>query len=523
MMEQYEAIIVGAGIAGLTCASYLAKGRIRTLLVEKEKKTGGLVNTFWRDGFAFDGGARAFENSGILFPMLKGLGIDIEFVKNPVSIGIGERWVRLESCDSLEKYANTLSETFPDNASDVSLIADEIQKIMGYLDVIYGIDNPLFLENMRDPKYLKDTLLPWLIKYQINTRHIRRLNEPVYAHLRRLTTNQALIDIIAQHFFQDTPSFFALSYFGLYLDYSYPMGGTGVLTEKLTDYFLKAGGSILTDTAARQIDTEKHEILFSDGQKLGYKQLVWAADQRTLYNALQGEVSSKVNKQRSLVTSSSGADSIFSLFLGVDLGRNFVSELMGAHAFFTPEIEGLSSLSDWRNAAQAGIEPLYKWIASYLERTTFELSCPAVRDASLAPEGKSGIIISTLMDYELVKYMAEAGEYDKFKRFCTDKVIAVLDGTLFHGLEEKILISICATPMTIANRAGTHQGAITGWAFTNPTMPSESRFDKITSSVKTPIPDVVQCGQWTFSPSGVPTCVLTGKLAADAVLKKIKG
>ena len=38
-MEQYEAIIVGAGIAGLTCASYLAKGRIRTLLVEKEKKT----------------------------------------------------------------------------------------------------------------------------------------------------------------------------------------------------------------------------------------------------------------------------------------------------------------------------------------------------------------------------------------------------------------------------------------------------------------------------------------------------
>jgi protoporphyrinogen oxidase len=56
--------------------------------LEKSHKTGGLVNTFWHQGYAFDGGIRAFENSGILFPMLKGLGLNLDFVSNLVSIGL---------------------------------------------------------------------------------------------------------------------------------------------------------------------------------------------------------------------------------------------------------------------------------------------------------------------------------------------------------------------------------------------------------------------------------------------------
>ncbi|HPF56246.1 MAG TPA: hypothetical protein PLV03_06875, partial [Clostridiales bacterium] len=69
---------------------------------------------------------------------------------------------------------------------------------------------------------------------------------------------------------------------------------------------------------------------------------------------------------------------------------------------------------------------------------------------------------------------------------------------------------------------GNKQGAITGWAFTG-AMPAENRFQKIANSVNTPLKDVVQCGQWTFSPSGLPVSILTGKLAADAVHKQLKG
>jgi len=55
----YDAIIVGGGIAGLTTAAYLSKAGHATLLCEKEDKCGGLINTFERDGFVYDGGIRA--------------------------------------------------------------------------------------------------------------------------------------------------------------------------------------------------------------------------------------------------------------------------------------------------------------------------------------------------------------------------------------------------------------------------------------------------------------------------------
>ena len=43
MNQTYD--VVGGGLAGLTAAAYLCRNNHRTLLLEKNKKTGGLVNT----------------------------------------------------------------------------------------------------------------------------------------------------------------------------------------------------------------------------------------------------------------------------------------------------------------------------------------------------------------------------------------------------------------------------------------------------------------------------------------------
>jgi phytoene dehydrogenase-like protein len=77
---QYDVVVVGGGMAGLTAAAYLSRAGARVLLCEKEKQVGGLVNSFERGGFVFDGGIRAIENSGIVHPMLRQLGIDVEFL-----------------------------------------------------------------------------------------------------------------------------------------------------------------------------------------------------------------------------------------------------------------------------------------------------------------------------------------------------------------------------------------------------------------------------------------------------------
>ncbi len=522
MKAEYDVIVAGGGIAGLTSAAYLCRSGIRTLLIEKEEKPGGLVNTFWHQGFAFDGGIRAFENSGILLPMLKNLGIEMEFIKSTVSIGIEERWTRLTSENSLQDYAVMLKEIFPTNTDDVDQIADEVRKVMGYLDVLYGIDNPLFLENMRDPEYLTKTLLPWLLKYQMKIRKIGRLSEPVYDYLKRITTNDRLVDMIAQHFFKNTPTFFALSYFSLYLDYLYPSGGTGVLAQKLTDFVYRAGGEVVTGISAMQIDTKSNEVVLSNGSTARYKKLVWAADQKKLYSIIDRPGSAKVEEQRLLVEAGAGADSVLTIFMGVDLDNDYFHDRCGPHAFYTPVTDGLSTLPCWKTVKDDS-DILSEWVASFLQKTTFEISCPALRDTSLAPEGKTGIIISTLFDYDLVRHYSETGEYQSLKSFCTNKVIDVLNHSIFPGLRNKLLFSKCATPLTLEWHSGNSQGAITGWSFAAAKLPSENRFNKIKRSIKTPIKDILQCGQWTFSPSGLPVCILTGKLAADEVCKTLKG
>ena len=249
----YDVIVVGAGMAGLTAAAYTARAGLKVLLCDKEKNTGGLVNSFEYKGFVFDGGIRAIENSGIVAPMLRQLGLQVDFLPSPVSIGIGEDVVWIESKASLTAYQALLEKHFPANKDDIAAIMREIVKIMGYMDVLYGIDNPLFMDLKRNPGYVFRTILPWMLKYALTAPKIASLREPVEEYLTRFSANQALIDMIAQHFFQKTPTHFALSYFSLYLDYRYPRGGTGTLPQALERFVLDHGGEIRRELLGRVV------------------------------------------------------------------------------------------------------------------------------------------------------------------------------------------------------------------------------------------------------------------------------
>ncbi len=527
MTNSVDVLVVGGGAAGLTSAAYCAKAGLSTLLVERAAHTGGLVNSFQREGFTFDAGIRALEDSGVIAPMLRSLGIDLPLVRNPVSVGIQDRWVRLESKASLADYANLYRTFFPDQASEIDAIIAEVVKVMGYMDVLYGIENPLFLESeLKDPQYLMKTLLPWLLKYSVNMKKADRLDEPVRTYLKKFTESEELIDMICQHFFAETPTFFALSYFGLYLDYRYPLGGTGALPKTLEAAIRERGGEVVTDTAVVEIDPAARTAALSSEETVSYRTLIWAADQRSLYRALKQPLPKRAQQQKELADRSHGIDSILTLSLGTNLPPEQVASICGAHGFYTPNTTGLGKLPVWQSLRCEGIEAMRDWVVSYLETTTYEISVPVLRDASLAPEGKTGLVISTLFDYSLTKWFDDAGEYESLKTLVKETMLRVLGDAIFPGLRENLLFSFCSTPMTIERETGNLEGAITGWANTNRPVPAVHRFGAIKHSVETPVPHVLQCGMWTFSPAGLPVSIITGKLAADAAIaarKRQKG
>ena len=535
---EYDVIIVGGGMAGLTSAAYLSKAGCKVLLCEKEKKVGGLVNSFDYKGFTFDGGIRAIENSGIVFPMLRQLGLEIDFVRNIVSIGIEKEVIIVDSKDSLKDYQTLLNNKFPDNIDDIDKIINEIKRIMKYMDILYGIDNPLFLNLKKNKKYLFKTILPWVFKYLMTIKKINRLNVPVDEYLQNFTRNQSLIDLIAQHFFKKTPAFFALSYFSLYLDYQYPKNGTGALPEKMEKYIADNNGEIKKETDICCLDAEARLVKDSKDNVYSYKKLIWASDLKKLYNIVDLDslsierIKEKVIERKNALSDKKGGDSVLTLYLTLDMDKSYFEGICTAHFFYTPLKKGLLTMnidelviksSDDDNLKYTGEkEAIIKWFRKYYDLTTYEITCPVMRDVSLAPEGKTGLIISTLMEHSLVKHISEMGWYDEFKKISEECIINILDATIFKGIKNEIRDQFTSTPLTLEKRTGNSDGAITGWAFTNKYIPVENRLSKVAKSIFTQVPDVLQAGQWSFSPSGLPIAILTGKLAADEVVKQLK-
>jgi phytoene dehydrogenase-like protein len=520
-------------MAGLTAGAYLSRAGRKVLLIEKEADIGGLVTSFERGGFVFDGGIRAIENSGIVRPMLSQLGLEVEFLKSGVSVGFGRDVIKLSGKESLEDYRQLLCRQFPESEADIGAIVAEIERVMEYMDVLYGIDNPLFLDLKDDPSYVFKTILPWLFKYFLTMPKVARLSMPVDEYLARFTGNRALIDMIGQHFFKKTPTFFALSYFSLYLDYAYLRGGTAALSARLGGFIRDHGGIILTGAEVMRVDPSARELVDATGAVHAYRKLIWAADSKALYRALDmgavrdEKTAARIAAKEAQIVDKRGGDSVFSVYLSVDIAPERFSEIASAHFFYTPSTRGLSALDPV--AMQAGSPhrftddkaAFFSWMGSFIDLNTFEISCPALRDPSLAPAGKTGLIISLLMDYDYALHASERGWYGELKDFCSKRIVALLDAAIFPGLAAAILDSFAATPLTLAERTGNTDGAITGWAFTNKPVPAVSSLPAVASSVLTPIPDVYQAGQWSFSPSGLPISILTGKLAADRAMKDL--
>jgi phytoene dehydrogenase-like protein len=139
----------------------------------------------------------------------------------------------------------------------------------------------------------------------------------------------------------------------------------------------------------------------------------------------------------------------------------------------------------------------------------------------MVPPGKTGLIISLLTEYDLFSKIQKAGWLDEFITELENRILSVISDSIYPMLKDKIITRFSFSPLSIENRVGSSEGAITGWSFQK-SMPVINKIQIADRSVLTPIPSIYQAGQWTYSPAGVPMSIFTGKLAADKALKQMK-
>jgi hypothetical protein len=274
------------------------------------------------------------------------------------------------------------------------------------------------------------------------------------------------------------------------------------------------------------VDPENRTITDTQGNQYSYRKLIWAADLKSFYrlvyldNIRDRLTKEAIQRRQAEVADKVGNDSIYTVYLEVNLDKSYFESIASEHFFYTPSRLGQSKAGPV--PLQKGRDEIERWLKEFFSLTTYEISIPVLRDCSLAPAGQSGLIVSVLFDYALTQRIQEMGWYEPFKTLCERYVITALSDSIYPNLRNAVMNQFSSTPLTMARVAGNSEGAITGWSFTNQHIPAESRLPKILNAITTPVPGVFQAGQWTYSPAGLPISIITGKLAADRVIKEMR-
>jgi phytoene dehydrogenase-like protein len=525
-------VIVGAGMGGLTAAAYLARNHYDVLLLEKNDRAGGLVSTFTSEGFAFDTGPRAFVNSGMVKPIMQDLGIEWEWVNNKISIVVQDQQFTVESMASIETYREILNKLYPKQTNDIATITSMIKKLSEYNKVLYEFDNPYFSDYMKDKVFVVTKLLPWTFKLLLTLSKFKKYSMPMEDYLAKVTDHQPLIDIITQFFFRKTPTYFALGYFNVWLDYFYPKGGTIMLPKLVQEKAISDGAKIKYNTLVKQIIPSQSKVIDQHGVEYEYDHLVWASDLKTLYrnvdlNGLDAMTIEKVVAKQHEVFAAKPAESSFIVYAAFDLPSSYFKTKGGEHFFFTPSSDGLGEtcksvqnrlLEDFNHLSKVEV---LAWLDDFCRLNTYEVSIPVLRDVNLAPENQTGIMISCLLDFDVVDKVNTAGWGDEFKREMEDRILKQFTQALLKDVNHDILFKFSSTPLTINKLVGSSGGSIVGWSFETK-APVFSQLGDMPKCALTPIPKIYQAGQWAYAPAGVPIAMLTGWHASQEIIKSKK-
>ncbi|MBW4603115.1 MAG: NAD(P)/FAD-dependent oxidoreductase [Calothrix sp. FI2-JRJ7] len=492
-MFNFDVIVIGSGIGGLTAGSLLARYGKRVVVCESHTIAGGGAHSFRRRGFEFDSGPSFYcglTGANSLNPVkqvLDILGESIDAVRyDPLGhYHFPENTVAIYSDNSL--YLHEVSKITPQGTIELKNFID---KMLPLYEAMKGIPTialrtdwqmiPILLKNYL-PSLLK--MLPNLPLVQssvgnvmdatVTDRWVRRLIDLECFLLSGLKAHGTIAPEVAFMLGERSRA-----------GVEYPVGGSGAIIQALVRGLENWGGIL-------RLGCHVEQILVESGKAVGVK----------LKN-------NEIIKAPIVISNATVWDTYTKLLNPNDLPASYRQK-----ALQTPAVESFMHLHLGIKAS--GLENLTGHHVvvhdSKLDITvpgnTCMISIPTVWDTNLAPEGHHVVHAYTLESYT----GWERNEEYEAKKVAKAQTLYKALERVIPDIRERVVLELIGTPLTHAHYLRRYQGTY---------GPAIEATKAMFEGANTPIKGLYRVGDSTMPGIGVPAVAASGILCANTLRNK---
>lgn len=497
----FDAVIIGSGLGGLSCAAAFARKGYRPLVIEQHDKPGGYATAFSRPGgFLFDVSLHstgAGERNGVHnliagFPEIT----DVEFVAHPTLYRaiFPDHDIRVAQRDPAAYIAH-LVHLFPEEKAGIESLFADCQAMMREVVKI-----------SRMTQELDEVLFP--LEFPVLARYGRSTwGQMVDAHLR----DPKLKAIVSAQwvYYGLPPSRLASFFYAMpaieYLQGGgwYPKGRSQSISDALVKFIRARGGQVLLNTRVDGIlaaNGAAYGVHCEDGREFRARAVVSNASAgQTFYRFLEDDpetYGASLEEYRERLAGFSTSLSCFQVFLG--LKRDLVGGL---------------KISDSEIFIESGYDPEAGYEAARRADVAHGGMCVTLYDNlfhGYSPKGKNTINLVVLQgfdhwapfesDYRAGRKDAYNAEKERMARI----LIQQAEETLLPGLSKAIEVQEIGTPLTNLRYTGNDRGAIYGWDQT-----VDNSGDRRIGHA-TPVQNLYLAGAWTRPGHGYGTVIQSG-------------
>jgi prolycopene isomerase len=437
----FDAVVIGAGNAGLTAAATLQRSGARTLLVERHNVPGGCGTSFRRGRFEFEvalhqlsGVGGDGQAQGGLRRLLETLGVadELEFVEEHDlyrAVVPGALDATLPA--DWEGAADAVEAAFPGNRSAVEKFFDLLRRVTDWqIAAMRGvpaekIDPDLFRQGLRSVKDVLDD--------HFADQRVKHLLAAYWTYLGQPPSELRFQDLALTMY-----AYFEHKPFHL-------RGGSQAMSSALLGSFLRAGGEVRFNTAVEAILTLQGAVCgvrLQGGEEVAATDVISNAATPLTYAMLDSGVPAVVGKD---LSSRRIGVSGFILHMGLDASP--------AELGFTTSTSFVNTDLDEGHtfAATRSLDPVRMICVSAYD----------VAPIGFAPAGATHVSLMTLQ-YASVWDKVRPQEYAELKFRYAETLLDLVE-TITPGIRDAIEEVDVATPLTLTRYLGHPGGAIYGY------------------------------------------------------------